>query len=40
MTVNLTAGTIHHVVNGVGTAADDTNAGTPQFVVDYPAVAP
>ncbi len=36
MTVNLSAGTIRHVVNEVGGQADDTNTGTPQFVVDYP----
>lgn len=37
MTVNLSAGTLQHVVNGVGGQADSTNTGTPQFVVDYPA---
>ena len=37
MTVNLTAGTIDHVVNGTGTTADDSNTGTPQYVVEYPA---
>jgi hypothetical protein len=37
MTVNLSAGTIQHVVNGVGGQADNTNTGTPQFVVNYPA---
>ncbi|MCB0912285.1 MAG: hypothetical protein KDB60_11795 [Propionibacteriaceae bacterium] len=36
LTVNLGAGTITHVVNGVGGQVDDTNTGTPQFVVDYP----
>lgn len=36
MTVNLSAGTVQHVVNGVGGQADNTNTGTPQFVVDYP----
>ena len=36
MTVNLSAGTLQHVVNGVGGQADNTNTGTPQFVVDYP----
>ncbi|WP_374977752.1 hypothetical protein ACEYYH_08425 [Microbacterium trichothecenolyticum] len=36
MTVNLSAGTVQHVVNGVGGRADNTNTGTPQFVVDYP----
>lgn len=35
MTVNLSAGTLQHVVNGTGTQADNTNTGTPQFVVDY-----
>lgn len=37
MTVNLAAGTIQNVVNGVGGQADDTNTGTPQFLTDYPA---
>jgi hypothetical protein len=37
MTVNLGAGTIDHVVNGVGGTADNSNTGTPQYVVDYPA---
>lgn len=37
MTVNLSAGTIEHVVNGVGSAADIPSSGTPQFVVEYPA---
>ncbi len=36
LTVNLSAGTIVHVVNDTGTQADNTNTGTPQFVVDYP----
>jgi hypothetical protein len=36
MTVNLSAGTIDHVVNGVGEAADVTRIGSPVFVVDYP----
>jgi hypothetical protein len=36
MTVNLSAGTIDHVINGVGTPADNSNTGTPQFVTDYP----
>ena len=36
MTVNLSAGTIDHVVNGVGDAADVTRIGIPVFVVDYP----
>ncbi|WP_062209288.1 hypothetical protein [Demequina oxidasica] len=37
MTVNLSAGTIEHVVNGVGSSATMDNTGTPQFVVEYPA---
>ena len=36
MTVNLSAGTIDHVVNGVGGPADTTRIGAPVFVVDYP----
>jgi hypothetical protein len=36
MTVNLAAGTIDHVVNGVGDAADTTKVGQPVYVVDYP----
>ena len=36
MTVNLSAGTIDHVVNGVGDAADTTKIGVPVFVTDYP----
>ncbi|MFL6140902.1 MAG: hypothetical protein ACJ72N_03390 [Labedaea sp.] len=37
MTVNLSAGTIDHVVNGVGGAADTTKIGVPVDVNDYPA---
>jgi hypothetical protein len=37
MTVNLSAGVIDHVVNGVGEAADTTKVGAPVFVTDYPA---
>lgn len=37
LTVNLTAGTIDHVVNGVGGPADTTRVGVPVYVVDYPA---
>ncbi|MFK4036069.1 adenylyl cyclase [Nonomuraea wenchangensis] len=37
MTVNLSAGTIAHVVNGVGEAADATRTGAPVYVTDYPA---
>jgi hypothetical protein len=36
MTVNLSAGTILHVVNGVGDAADTTRIGVPVDIVDYP----
>ncbi|WP_412753657.1 adenylyl cyclase [Krasilnikovia sp. M28-CT-15] len=37
MTVNLSAGTIDHVVNGVGGPADTTKIGQPVYVADYPA---
>ena len=37
MTVNLSAGTIDHVVNGVGGPADTTKIGVPVYVTDYPA---
>jgi hypothetical protein len=37
MTVNLSAGTIDHVVNGVGEAADTSRIGVPMYVNDYPA---
>jgi hypothetical protein len=36
MTVNLSAGVIDHVVNGVGDPADTTKVGAPVYVVDYP----
>jgi hypothetical protein len=36
MTVNLGAGTIDHVVNGVGGPADVSRIGAPVYVVDYP----
>jgi hypothetical protein len=36
MTVNLSAGTIDHVVNGVGGPADTTGIGVPVYIVDYP----
>ena len=36
MTVNLSAGTILHVVNGVGDAADTTRIGVPVYIVAYP----
>ncbi|BEL07985.1 RICIN domain-containing protein [Actinoplanes sichuanensis] len=38
MTVNLSAGIVDHVVNGVGEAADTTKVGQPVFVTNYPAV--
>ncbi|MCW2881433.1 MAG: adenylyl cyclase [Sphaerisporangium sp.] len=37
MTVNLSAGTIDHVVNGVGGPADTTKIGVPVYVAEYPA---
>lgn len=37
MTVNLSGGTVQHVVNGTGTQADMGNVGAPQYVLDYPA---
>ncbi|HEU5107907.1 MAG TPA: adenylyl cyclase [Micromonosporaceae bacterium] len=36
MTVNLSAGTIDHVVNGLGDPADTTRIGAPVFVTEYP----
>ena len=36
LTVNLGAGTISHVVNGVGGQVDNSNTGTPAYVVAYP----
>jgi hypothetical protein len=36
MTVNLSAGTIDHVVNGVGEAADTSRIGRPVYVTEYP----
>jgi hypothetical protein len=36
MTVNLSAGIIDHVVNGLGDAADTTKIGQPIYIVDYP----
>jgi hypothetical protein len=36
MTVNLNAGTVDHVVNGVGEAADTTRVGAPVYILDYP----
>jgi hypothetical protein len=36
LTVNLDAGTIRHVVNGVGDQVDATRSGMPSYVVSYP----
>ena len=36
MTVNLGAGTIDHVVNGVGGPADTSRVGAPVYIADYP----
>jgi hypothetical protein len=36
MTVNLSAGTIDHVVNGIGDAADTTKVGVPVYVPQFP----
>jgi hypothetical protein len=36
MTVNLSAGVIDHVVDGVGAAADTTKIGVPVYLNDYP----
>ncbi|CAM3337372.1 adenylyl cyclase [Kibdelosporangium persicum] len=36
MTVNLSAGIIDHVVNGVGDAADMTKVGQPVYIKQYP----
>jgi hypothetical protein len=40
MTVNLSAGIIDHVINGVGEAADTTRIGAPVYITEYPAPAP
>ena len=36
MTVNLSAGTIDHVVNDTGAPVDNTNTGHPSFVTSFP----
>ena len=36
MTVNLSAGVITHVVNGIGDAADTTRIGAPVYLSDFP----
>jgi hypothetical protein len=33
---NLGAGTIDHVVNGLGDPADTTRVGAPVYIVEYP----
>jgi hypothetical protein len=33
---HLAAGTIDHVVNGVGGPADTTKIGVPVYITDYP----
>jgi len=37
MTVNLSAGSILHVVNGIGDAADTTKIGVPVYITEFPA---
>lgn len=37
MTVNLSAGIIDHVVNGIGDPADTTKVGQPVYLADHPA---
>jgi len=36
LTVNLSAGTIDHVVNDTGAPVDNSNTGSPSYVVEYP----
>ncbi len=36
LTVNLGAGTIDSVVNGVGGPVSNDNTGTPSYVLEYP----
>ena len=36
LTVNLSAGTIDHVVNDTGAPVDNSNTGTPSYVAEYP----
>ncbi len=36
MTVNLSAGTIDHVVNDTGAPVDNSNTGQPSYVVEFP----
>ena len=36
MTVNLSAGTIDHVVNDTGAPVDNSNTGAPSFVASFP----
>ena len=36
MTVNLSAGTIDHVVNNTGAPVDNSNTGQPSYIVEFP----
>ena len=36
LTVNLSAGTIDHVINDIGAQADNTNIGSPRYVLEFP----
>ena len=36
MTVNLSAGTIDHVVNDTGAPVDNSNTGVPSYITEYP----
>ena len=36
MTVNLSAGTIDHVVNDTGAPVDNSNTGSPSFITEFP----
>jgi hypothetical protein len=36
-TVNLSAGTIDHVVNDTGAPVDNSNTGQPSFITEFPA---
>ncbi len=36
LTVQLGAGTLDHIVNGVGSPVDSSNTGTPSYLVEYP----
>ena len=36
LTVNLSAGTIDHVINDIGGPADNSIIGTPVYIVEFP----